>query len=100
MSEIITAVYEKGILRPTRPLSLREHQMVRLQLLAVEPAGEAEEIIALLVAAGLLRRRAAQGAPPPDPVPAEEREELARILGAAPGKPLSQILTENPNHHP
>ena len=33
MTEIITAVYENGVLRPLSPLSLREHQTVRIQVL-------------------------------------------------------------------
>jgi len=94
MSEIITAVYEKGILRPTRPLNLRENQTVRLQVYTDEPGREAEEVISLLVTAGLLRKPSAGGLRPPDPVSAQERSELAEILGRAPGKPLSQILIE------
>ena len=34
MSEIITAVYERGALRPLTPLKLREHQRVRIQVVA------------------------------------------------------------------
>ena len=37
MAEIITAVYEKGMLRPLHPLDLREHQTVRLQIMPEEP---------------------------------------------------------------
>ena len=33
MTEIVTAVYEKGILRPLQPLKLRERQTVRIQVL-------------------------------------------------------------------
>ena len=29
--EIVTAVYEKGMLRPLQPLSLRERQRVRIR---------------------------------------------------------------------
>jgi predicted DNA-binding antitoxin AbrB/MazE fold protein len=34
MSDIITAVYENGLLRPIERLSLSEHQKVRLQVLS------------------------------------------------------------------
>lgn len=34
MPEIITAVYENGLLRPLERLSLREHQTVRLHVLS------------------------------------------------------------------
>lgn len=54
MSEIITAVYENGILRPLSPVSLPPGSTVRLQVLAVEPANEDERIIQSLIAAGLI----------------------------------------------
>ena len=92
MAEIVTAVYEKGVLRPLQPLDLRENQTVRLQVLPEEPADEAEEVIQILVKAGLLT-------PPPgrsevDPIPEEEHRELAERLGKVPGKPLSEIIIE------
>jgi predicted DNA-binding antitoxin AbrB/MazE fold protein len=92
MAEIVTAVYEKGVLRPLQPLNLEERQTVRLQVLPEEPDSEVEQVIQALVEAGLLT-------PPPghsevDPVSEEERRELARILGQAPGKPLSEIIIE------
>jgi predicted DNA-binding antitoxin AbrB/MazE fold protein len=93
MSEIITAIYQKGTLRPTTPLNLHENQMVRIQVLPDEPLDRTEEIIAAMVAAGLLT-------PPPghsdvDPISAEERVRLAQVLGRAPGKPLSEIIIED-----
>ena len=92
MAEIVTAVYEKGVLRPLQPLNLEERQTVRLQVLPEEPDNEIEKVIQALVEAGLLT-------PPPghsevDPVSEEERRELACILGQAPGKPLSEIIIE------
>ena len=92
MAEIVTAVYEKGVLRPLQPLNLEERQMVRLQVLPEETDNEVEKVIQALVEAGLLT-------PPPghsevDPVSEEERHELASILGRAPGKPLSEIIIE------
>jgi predicted DNA-binding antitoxin AbrB/MazE fold protein len=95
MTEIVRAVYENGILRPLRPLNLREHQTVRLQLLPEELAeDEGEEAIRILVAAGLMRRPQ-RGTPPPDPVSEEERRALAERLAQAPGKPLSEIIIED-----
>jgi len=90
MFEIVTAVYENGVLRPLRLLNLRERQTVRIQVLPEEPTGEAEEVIQTLVQAGLLT-------PPPgyseiDPVPGEERRQLAETLGRAPGELLSEII--------
>ena len=53
MSEIITAVYSNGMLRPQNPLSLTDGQTVRLQVLT-EEADETEQIIQSLVAARLV----------------------------------------------
>lgn len=95
MTEIIRAVYERGLLRPLRPLDLRERQTVRIQVLtddASNPdiAGEAARI---MIAAGLMQPK--PGGPiPPDPVSAEERQRLADLLGSAPGKPLSEIILD------
>jgi len=92
MSDIITAVYENGLLRPLQPLDLREHQTVRLQVLPERSLDEAEELIRMMVTAGVVT-------PPPghseiEPLPDEERRELADLLGGAPGRPLSEIIIE------
>lgn len=92
MSDIITAVYENGILRPLNPLSVQEGSTVRLHILTEDPAKEAEQVIQSLVAAGLV-------SPPPDrddvePVSEEAWRELTQRLEASPGKPLSEIIIE------
>ncbi len=92
MPEIITAVYENGVLRPLNPLSLQEHQTVRIQVLTEESAIDAEHIIQSLVAAGLV-------SPPPrrgdvEPVSEEAWSELTQRLEASPSKPLSEIIIE------
>ena len=92
MAEIVTAVYEKGVLRPLQPLNLEERQMVRLQVLPEEPDNEVEKVIQALVEAGLLTPPL--GHSDVDPMSEEERRELAGILGRAPGKPLSEIIIE------
>jgi predicted DNA-binding antitoxin AbrB/MazE fold protein len=95
--EIVTAVYEKGILRPLQPLDLRERQKVRIQVLpedpdvSQEPGDNTDALIHRLVAEGLMRPRP-RGPIPPDPVSAEERLRLADLMGNAPGKPLSEII--------
>lgn len=93
MSEIITAVYENGVLRPLSPLSLPEHQTVRLQVLTFEPAADVQQVIQSLVEAGVVT-------PTPhrddiEPVSSEARWELAQKLGQCPGKPLSEIIIED-----
>ncbi len=92
MSEIITAVYSNGMLRPQNPLSLKDGQTVRIQVLTEEAASSAEQIIQSLVAAGLVT-------PPPhhsdvEPVSEEAWRELTQRLEASPGKPLSEIIIE------
>jgi predicted DNA-binding antitoxin AbrB/MazE fold protein len=98
MAEIVTAIYENGVLRPTHPLNLRERQTVRIQVLPEEPAelaeaeDELEQIIQSLVQTGKLT-------PPPghsdiEPLSERERRELADRMGCAPGKPLSEIIIE------
>lgn len=93
MSEIITAIYEKGLLRPTEPLNLREHQTVRLQVLGDELT-EGERVLALLTAAGMVQIKRTPTGCPPDPVSADERRRLAQVLGRIPGKPLSEIVID------
>jgi hypothetical protein len=69
---------------------------VRIQVVPETVAeDEGEEMIRLLVAAGLMRPRPKKGTPPPDPVSEEERRELAERLGRAPGKPLSEIVIKD-----
>jgi predicted DNA-binding antitoxin AbrB/MazE fold protein len=92
MPEIITAVYENGVLRPLNPLSLQEHQTVRIQVVTEEPAMDAKQIIQSLVASGLV-------SPPPhrgevEPVSEEAWCELTQRLEASPCRPLSEIIIE------
>lgn len=101
MTETVTAIYEKGILRPTHPLNLRERQRVRIQIVMDEQPGqndvvesefELEQIVENLIAAGLVRPR--PSIIPPNPVSEQERRVLAKTLGRTPGKPLSEIIIE------
>ena len=100
MMEIVTAVYEKGMLRPLQPLNLRERQRVRIQVLpeapdvSEEPEDDTDALIQRLVAKGLMRPRP-RGPIPPDPVSAEERKALADRLGRAPGKSASEMVIED-----
>jgi predicted DNA-binding antitoxin AbrB/MazE fold protein len=94
MADVVTAIYEKGVLKPLRPLSLRERQKVRIYLVPERDENEVERIVGLLVAAGLVRPIEKAVNPPPDPVSPAKRQELARILGRMPGKPLSEIAIE------
>lgn len=94
MTEIVMAVYEKGILRPLQPLKLQERQKVRIQVLPEELSAreEWETLVQALRQAQLtsplgdaLLQRAA-------PVSPARRAELAQALAV--GKPLSDIIIE------
>jgi len=92
MSKIITAIYEKGVLRPLSPLLLQENQTVLLQVLTKKPPLDEKDALELLVALGIVT-------PHPhrddvEPVSEEARRELAERLGKCPGKPLSEIIIE------
>jgi len=96
MAEIVTAVYEGGVLRPLQPLNLCEGQRVCIQAVPeMMEEDEGEEMVRLLVAAGLIYPRPRIDALPPDPVPEAERRALAERLGRTPGKPLSEIVIED-----
>jgi len=48
MSQIIDAIYEEGVLKPLKPLNLKEHTRVQLQISMGEDVREqAEEILKL-----------------------------------------------------
>jgi predicted DNA-binding antitoxin AbrB/MazE fold protein len=95
MNAIITAVYEKGLLRPLSPLNLSERQTVRLQVLPAENLAQDEgaEAVRALVAAGLMRPRSTSI--PPSPMSEDDRHELAVRLSQSPGKSLSEIILED-----
>jgi predicted DNA-binding antitoxin AbrB/MazE fold protein len=99
MTEIVTAIYENGVLRPMHPLNLRERQAVRIQVLPEEPPelaaseDELERIMQDLIKTGRL-------VPPPgrsdvEPMSEQERRALADRMGQMPGKPLSEIIIED-----
>lgn len=93
MSEIITAVYENGILRPLDPVTLAEHQTVRLHIISAQEAENVEQIFQTLYEAGILTPP--QGFSEYEPVPDEEQHKLAKVLGKATNRPLSEIVIED-----
>ena len=98
MTEIVTAIYENGVLRPLRPLRLKEQQQVRVRVFATpqdEEVDERQVALADLMAADLIEDEPWPDVPDEDPVSAERRAELARVRGAAPGKLLSEIVIED-----
>lgn len=95
--EIIVAVYENGMLRPKVPVSLREGQTVRLRVLGEvahdPPKTELDKAFQLMADQGLMTLPHTD--PNIKPVTDEEVHELAKRLGAKPGKPLSEIIIED-----
>jgi predicted DNA-binding antitoxin AbrB/MazE fold protein len=92
MPEIITAIYENGVLRPLSPLPLQEHQTVRIQVLLEDSGAELERITQSLATAGLITS-------PPcrsdvEPVSEDAWRELIEKLKAISGQCLSEILIE------
>jgi predicted DNA-binding antitoxin AbrB/MazE fold protein len=94
MAEIVTAVYEKGILRPLQPLKLRESQRVRIQVLPEELSTreEWETMVQALRQARLTSPLADTLLQQAAPVSPARRAELAQALAV--GKPLSEIVIE------
>src|SRR3954465_11651064 len=94
MGNLVTAIYENGVLRPLTPLALPEHAQVEISVQSVSaPADNLEyrrEVRAVLVAAGL--SLPPDALPPVNPLSAEQRAELARRFSAE--RPLSELLAE------
>lgn len=93
MAQLITAVYERGVLRPLKRLKLAENQTVQLQIITEPDTASAETTVQKLIAAGLLT-------PPsePDavaPYSQAERQQAADGLGRAAAISVSQIIIED-----
>lgn len=93
MTETITAIYENGVLRPLKPLKLKERQRVRVQVLPEDVEDRNLALVQMLIEEGLIEPR--EPLDTPDPVSQEERQQLADLLGRAPGKPLSELILED-----
>ncbi len=95
MSEVITAVYENGVLRPVNPVSLTEGQTVRLRLeTESEPRdvkAELEKVLERLDAEGILRKPPKWGQV--DPAELAERQRNRKLVEIE-GKPLSETIIE------
>ncbi len=83
----LEAIYENGVLKPTEPLSLKEHQRVEIEITTLDDEQN--------------------GAPPPSAIklipssrfkklanPNVDREELTRKLAAIPGSMDADIRAE------
>jgi len=92
MSQVITAVYEHGVLHPLTPLHLQEHQRVNVQIIPEQPQETVEQILQWLSSIGRLTPPCQQT----QEAPASEtdRVQLSHILGKATRKPLSELIIE------
>lgn len=91
MNKTITAIYEKGVLRPLVSLHLQEQQTVQLQILLVESA---DQIIQKLVESHFLTppKGYSEISKPSE----KDRQNLAKRLGQAnKGKLASEIIIED-----
>ena len=91
---IVTAVYEKGVLRPLTPLSLADNQTVTIQILAKD---QMEQILADLIAAGVVT--SPSGTEDDPPLTSAERRQLADRLAQASAQPLSEIILREREEH-
>jgi predicted DNA-binding antitoxin AbrB/MazE fold protein len=87
------AIYEDGVLRPSAPLALTEHAIVRVsvQVPTSEDTEHRRRVDDALVQAGL-SLPTADTEPLPAPLTEERREELERLFSA--GRPLSELIVE------
>jgi predicted DNA-binding antitoxin AbrB/MazE fold protein len=97
MSQIITAIYADGVLRPLTPLALEDQTSVELEVRLVntlEPAqpDERKRIIEAIARAGLLANNPTLSLATEDFPSEEEEEELAQLFAGE--KPLSDIIIE------
>jgi predicted DNA-binding antitoxin AbrB/MazE fold protein len=94
MPETIAAVYENGVFRPLSAVSFKDGETVQIQLWADDPKKQAELAIQFLVDRGLVTPlpNTSQNV---EAVTDKDVYELAKRLGAKPGKPLSEMIIED-----
>ena len=88
MGVIVKAVYEKGVLRPLRPLQLADNQTETIEVIA---ESEESRLIRELVASHILTppRGTADA-----PLSIEERLVLAERVAQSIDRPLSELIIE------
>ena len=93
MGDITSAVYRGGALYPLQPLDLRENEEVRIQVLPQDVSTDLDDTaLRSLAAAGLITQPAGHSTVPA--MSAQKRVRLARRLGNAPGRPLSEMIID------
>jgi predicted DNA-binding antitoxin AbrB/MazE fold protein len=92
MSQVITAVYEHGVLNPLTPLGLHEHQRVHVQIVPEAQQDTIEHVLEWLTRIG--RISPPQHSGDTAPCSETERAQLAHALGDAVSKPLSATILD------
>jgi len=89
MSETITVIYERGVLRPLKPLALPESTRVEIQIVSQPSAGqEKDRVRQALLDAGIIQPRT-----PTKPLQSVSEELLAEAASAlAEAGPLSDLI--------
>ncbi len=90
MSQSIMAVYEHGLLRPLKPLKLKEHQTIRIQILPEFVEDRDQGRLNLWISLGLVTPPLKEAGS----ILEKTRNELADRLGSAVHKPLSEVILE------
>jgi predicted DNA-binding antitoxin AbrB/MazE fold protein len=95
MSETVTAIYERGVLRLLTPLHLPEHTRIEIQIVSRSSAAEDERqrVRQALLDAGVIRPR--PPAEPVQPVPETRLAAAAKALAAAGS--LSELIIAERN---
>ncbi len=90
--QIVTAIYQNGVLRPLVSLDLPENSEVELNLKVIKNKTNPREAIEeLLIKNGLsLRKKSTE---PKQSLSADERERLAKIFSAS--QPLGELISED-----
>lgn len=98
MSHSIPAVYERGAFHPLTPLGLREHQRVRIHIIAENPQDTIDNVMEWLMQTGKI---SLPGQTDPGqceaiaPCSDAERIALAKALGKTHAEPLSTVILDD-----
>lgn len=93
MPETIDATYKNGCFHPAQSLNLPDNESVRIIVVADEPDDQKDEMIRIMIDAGLIRSsRSERTKVPPNPVSEERRLEIAKKLGENQKQLLSETI--------
>jgi predicted DNA-binding antitoxin AbrB/MazE fold protein len=92
MSQTLTAIYSKGVLRPLVSLDLAENSEVELSLTIIEKNGDqTENISKLLVEKGLSLPKKKSSAK--QSLSSKERARLAKLFSTS--QPISELINQD-----